>query len=78
MQYMVAPLREQLKELSPYSSFTLEEKHCCSYYSSYLKRQIKSLTSHICGLILLTQFLQYISHWSKGSEHLATLFLQYT
>ena len=30
--YMVAPLREQLQELSLYRSFTLEEKHCCSYY----------------------------------------------
>ena len=30
---MVAPFREQLQESSLYRSFTLEEKHYCSYYS---------------------------------------------
>ena len=64
-------------------SFTLEEKHCCSYYSRRVidcnfKGQIKNRTLYTCRLFLLTRFFQYISNWSKVFELLPTLFLQYT
>ena len=40
-----------------------------------LKKQIKNRTLYIRRLFLLTQIFQYISNWSKVSEHLPTPFL---
>ena len=79
---VAAPCREQLQELSLYRSFTLEEKHCCSYYSNrvideHLKRQIKNRTLCTCRSFLITRIFQYIGNWSKVTEYLSTLFLQY-
>ena len=81
---MVAPLSEQLQELSLYRSCTLEEKQCCSYYSKQgdgrqqFERQIKNRTLYTCRLFLLTRIFGCISNWSKVLEHLPTLFLQST
>ena len=76
---MVTPLRKQLQELSLYTEFTLEEKHCSSYYSrQQFERQIKNRTLHNCRLFLLRRIFQYISNWSKVFEHLLTLIFQYT
>ena len=43
----------------------------------HLKRLIKKRTLYTWKLFLLTRIFQYISHWSKLSEHSPTLFLQY-
>ena len=82
MKYMVAPLREQLQELSPYRCFTIEEKHNRfnqdGVIDGNLKKQIKNGTLLICRVFVLTRIFQYISNLSKVFEHLLTHFLQYT
>ena len=80
---MVAPLREQLQELSLYRASHWRKNIVAvitqdRVIDDNLKRQIKNRTLYACRLFLLTQNFQYISNWSKVFEHLPTLFLQYT
>ena len=74
---MVVLLREQVRECSLYTSSTLEEKHCCGYYSREgdrwkFEKQIKNQTLHTWRLFLLTRPFQYISTWLKVFGHLAS------
>ena len=78
---MVALLREQVRACSLYTSSTLEEKHCCGYYSREgdrwkFEKQIKNRTLYTWRLFLLIRPFQYISNWLKVFEHLPSLISQ--
>ena len=80
---MVAPLREQLQELSLYRASHWRKNIVAVITQDRviidnLKRQVKNRTLCSCRLFLLTRIFQYISNWLKVFEHLPTLFLQYT
>ena len=80
---MVAPLREQLQELSLYRASHWRKNIVAVITQDRviidnLKRQVKNRTSSSCRLFLLTRIFQHISNWLKVFEHLPTLFLQYT
>ena len=67
----VAPLREQLQELSLYRGFSLEESIVTGITHNRvtddkLKRQIKNRTLNTCRLFLLTLIF---SNWSKLFGH---------
>ena len=67
---MATPLREQLQELSPYRSFTLEENIVAvitqdRVIDDDLKRQIKNRILYTCRLFLFTRIFKYIINWSK-------------
>ena len=77
---MVAPLREQLQELSLYRASYWRKDIAAvvtqdRVIDDNLKRQIKNQPFYTRRLFLLTQIFQYISNWRKVFEHLPTFFL---